>query len=59
MKELRDAKAQLEDAVKGLLLEFEQKYGADSISTIGFIRWNGSNNAFGSISKVLVTLLIR
>ena len=57
--ELRESKVQLENEVKKLLLKFEQENGADLVRSIDLTRWNGSNNAFGPISKVSIALLIQ
>lgn len=59
MYNLRKSKTKLENEVKKLLLKFEQENGTDLVHAIELARWNGSNNAFGPISKVSITLLIR
>lgn len=48
----------LELSIKTLLLEFEKKYGEDMLNSISISRWNGSNNAFGWVSKVKVNTRI-
>lgn len=55
---LEKDKTKLEKEIKNLLNVFEKKYEMDFIRGITTIRWNGSNNAFGPISGVLIKLTL-
>lgn len=48
----------LQNSIKNLLTEFEQKYGEDSILSIGLRRYNGSNDYFGKIVEVKINTQI-
>lgn len=48
----------LQDSIKKLLVDFEKKYGNDTIQSLGFGRWNGSNTAYGELTKVTINTKI-
>lgn len=58
LEEIKKQKTELETKITTLLQEFENVVGLNSISSISFRRWNGSNAAFGKISscKVIVEI---
>lgn len=58
IEEAKLEKNKLQTEIAKLIIQFEDKYGQDTIKTLYIKRWNGSNNAFGKVSEICANIAL-